>query len=81
MKDIVISVKRQKIEIWTLVICFVIANVLNIYAIDKYDTPWNELFWSLGYVFTAMVVIYVVWSIVRLVIYAILKPFVKKRRK
>ena len=48
MKETVITVRRKKIEIWTLVVCFVIANLVNVYAIQKFDTPWNELFWSLG---------------------------------
>lgn len=80
MKETVITVRRKKIEIWTLVACFVIANLLNVYAIHKYDTPWNELFWSLGFVFTAMAVIYVLWSLLRLLVYGIISLFRKKRR-
>lgn len=79
MKETVITVKRKKIEIWTLVVCFVIANVINIYAIKKFDTPWNELFWSLGYVVTTTAVIYFLWSVVRVVIYGIIGLFRKKR--
>ena len=79
MKETVITVKRMKIEIWTLVACFVIGNIINVYAIQKYDTPYSELFWSLGYVVTVTVALYVVWSVIRLVIYAILRPFCKKR--
>lgn len=80
MKESVITVKRKKIEIWTLVVCFVIANVLNVYAIKKFDTPWNELFWSLGYVVTATAVIYFLWSVLRVVIYGVIGLFRKKRR-
>lgn len=81
MKDTVITVRRKKIEIWTLLACFVIANLINVYAINKYDTEWNELFWSLGFVLIAMVVIYVVWSLLRMLVYAIISPFRKKKRR
>lgn len=80
MKETVITVRRKKIEIWTLVVCFVVANLVNVYAIQKFDTPWNELFWSLGYVVTTTVVIYCIWSVIRLVVYGIIGLFRKKRR-
>lgn len=80
MKQTVITVRRKKIEIWTLVVCFVIANLLNVYAINKYDTEWNELFWSLGFVFVAMAVIYLLWSFIRMLIYGIIGLFRKKSK-
>ncbi len=80
MKDTIITVRRKKIEIWTFVACFVIANAINIYAINKFDTPWSELFWSLGFVVVAAIVIYVVWSLLRLIFCGIFRLFRKKKR-
>lgn len=78
MKDTIITGKRKKTEIVTYLICFLIAFLLNVYAIIKYDTSFKELFFSLGYVFVASVVIYGAWIIIRLVIFGIKSLFKKK---
>lgn len=78
MKDIVITKKRQKTEIITIIVCFVIAFAFNVYAIITYDAPWSELFWSLGFVAVTTVTLYVVWTVVRIVFYIIRKLITKK---
>ncbi len=77
MKDIIITKERQKKELLTLAICFAIAFCLNIYAIAVYDGNWNELFWSLGFVVTAAVVIYIIWTLLRFLILFV-KSFIKQ---
>jgi cytochrome b len=71
MRDTSITVKRKKIEIITLIICFVVANLANLYAIVRYKTSFSELFTSLGYVVVATVVLYVIWTVIRFIFYAI----------
>lgn len=44
MQDIIIKEQRIKLELRKLLICFMIANVLNLYSIVIYGTQWWELF-------------------------------------
>lgn len=44
MKDFIIPARRIRTELNKLLIFFIVANVLNIYSIIKYDTKWMELF-------------------------------------
>ena len=45
MKDIVLSVKRQKTEIKIFCVCIVLAYLMNIVSIIAYGTSWSE-FWT-----------------------------------
>ncbi len=81
MKDTLITGQRKTIEILTLIVCFIIACIVNIYAIVKFNTPWSELFTSMGYVLLFTVGLYVAWSIIRFVYYFIKKLFSKKKRR
>jgi hypothetical protein len=74
MKDTVITVKRKKIEIITLIACFIIANLINLYAIVHYKTSYTELFSMLGYVLVLTVVLYVLWTMIRLIFYVFKPP-------
>lgn len=78
MKDIVISSRRIRIELITLAICFVVANLLNLYAIIAYQTSFVELLTQLGYVFIFSVVLYIAWSFLRAIFYLI-KKLVKSK--
>ena len=73
MKDSIITVKRKKTELITLLICFIVANLLNLYAIIAYNTKLGELFTQLGYVLFFTVALYVVWSVLRIVFYGVKK--------
>jgi hypothetical protein len=75
MKDLILTAKRQKTELLTLLACFVIANLVNVYAIAYHRTPWSELFWSLGYVLVCTAVLYVVWTVLRLAFHAVIAVF------
>ena len=70
MKDIIITAKRKKTEIITYLICFLIANLANLYAIIRYDTSFLELFTSIGYVFITSIILYIFWIVIRIAIYA-----------
>jgi cytochrome b len=69
MKATIITAKRKKIELITLLVCFILANLANLYSIIAYKTPAAELFTSLGYVVVTTVVFYVIWCILRLAFY------------
>ena len=70
MKDTIITVKRKRIEIASLIVCFIIANLVNWYAIVHYKTSYRELFTSLGYVIILTLALYLLWTVIRLIFYA-----------
>ncbi len=80
MKDIIITKKRQKTELITLAACFAVAFVMNIYAIARYDGDWSELFLSLGFVVTAAAILYIVWTVLRLIIHFVKSLFTTKNK-
>ena len=43
MKEIVLSVKRQKTEIKIFCVCIALAYLMNIISIITYGTSWSEL--------------------------------------
>lgn len=74
MKDTLITVKQKKREIGTWLICFLIANIANIYAVIQYkDSSKTELITSLGYVFIASLCLYILWSFIRIIFYGVRK--------
>ena len=80
MKDIVITAKRVKIEIFTFIVCFLIAFSINLYAIIRYNTSFVELFTSIGYILVTAIALYIFWSLVRIVIYCVKALFLKKKK-
>lgn len=80
MKDIVISRRRQRIELWTLAACFVAANIVNICAIHTYDAPVSELYTSIFYVLVFTAVLYAAVLVVRLLIYVISRLIPRKSK-
>ena len=49
MKDTVLTARRKKIEIITLLVCFVLANLVNLYAIITYHRSMMEMITSILY--------------------------------
>ena len=39
MKDTIVTARRKKTELITLLICFVVSNLLHLYAIIAYHAP------------------------------------------
>ena len=81
MKDIIITSRRQKTELWFAAGAFVVANILNIYAIATYGAPAKEVFTSIFYVLAFTAVLYAFSVIVRLLIYSTTRLFKKKPKK
>lgn len=73
MKDIVISSKHVRRELWIFLGCIVAMELVNVYAIADYGGKWSELVMSLGFVVAAAVVAYAVVAVVRLIVYGIVK--------
>ena len=79
MKNTVITARRKKIELLTLLACFTIGNLANLYAIISYETPFSEMLTSFFYVLAFSGVLYVFWTILRILFYGIRSLFLKKR--
>lgn len=79
MKDIIITQKRIKKELRTLLVCFVLAIVTNVGAIIYYKTSFFEIITSLLYVLVFAIAIYLLWSFIRIV--AILISSLLKKSK
>lgn len=79
MKNTVITARRKKIELLTLLACFIIGNLANLYAIISYETPFSEMLTSFFYVLAFSGVLYVFWTILRILFYGIRSLFLYKR--
>ena len=79
MKNTVITARRKKTELLTLLACFIIGNLANLYAIISYETPFSEMLTSFFYVLAFSGVLYVFWTILRILFYGISSLFLKKR--
>ena len=74
MKNTVITARRKKIELLTLLVCFI-----NLYAIISYKTPFSEMLTSIFYVLAFSCVLYAFWTLLRLLFYGIRNLFLKKK--
>lgn len=66
MKDIVITKAIQKREFFIWLVCFVVANVVNVATIIKFQTSWLEIFSQLGYVVVLSLLLYGLVAVVRI---------------
>ena len=66
MKDSVITADVKRRELWILLGCFVVANVVNWVAIIKFATPWYEVFSQIGYVVVTTCILYILLWVLRL---------------
>ena len=80
MKDTIITARRKKIEIFTWLVCFVISFLLNWYAIAEFGASYTELYTSIFYVLLFACVLYGVWTLIRLLVFGLLKLFGAKKR-
>lgn len=79
MKDMIITAKRIKTEIITFLVCFIVANFLNLYAIITYDTTYFELLTQIGYVLLFTILLYVFWNLLKIIFYFVRKIFITKK--
>ena len=77
MKDIVISQKSVKRELWILLGCFVFAVLFDIFAVIKYGKPFYEVFQTIGYEIVITAIVYAVLALLRILIWLVLKLFKK----
>jgi len=75
MKDTIVTARRKKIELITLLVCFVVSNLLHLYAIIAYHAPT-----SIFYIIIFTFVLYAFWGILRLLFYGMQALFKKKSR-
>lgn len=80
MKDTLITARRKRIEIVSWLICFIIANLFNLYAIIAYKTSYAELLTSIFYVIIFSCVLYAVWVLIRVLFYGTRILFRRNRK-
>ena len=68
MNDIVLKKAAIKRELLIFTIAFVMALVVNIYAIVIYKTPWSEVLTSLGFVIIIAILLYALIFVFRLIL-------------
>lgn len=68
MKDIILTVKQQKMELRWFCACIVVAFILNLASIIIYHTAWNELWTQLIWVVVIGTGFYALSVVVRLII-------------
>lgn len=62
MKDTIVTARRKKTELITLLICFVVSNLLHLYAIIAYHAPFTEMITSIFYIIIFTFVLYAFWG-------------------
>lgn len=73
--------RRIRTELLSLLVCFMIAVGLNVYAIIHYNSPLSELWTSILYVLMATAVLYAVWIVLRLLVFGIARLFGYKPKR
>jgi|GEM_PF-93937 len=81
MNDITISIKRIVRELLTFLVCFVIGFATNFIAIIIYKASYSELFTSLHYVLAFSFVLYVIWSVLRLLFSPVKYILIPKKKE
>lgn len=77
MRDIVLSARRQKIEILYFLVCLLLSFLLNVYSIIAFHTEWKELWTQSLWVFIIGCAFYGFSVVFRLVICL----FLRKRNR
>lgn len=80
MKDLTITAKQIRREFFILLVCFVIAEGVNIFSMIKYGTPWTELFTQIGFVLIITAVLYIILIALRVLIWLV-KLIIDRCRK
>lgn len=58
MKDIIISGRAVRRELFTMLFCFIVAFLTNVGAILYYHRPWVEVFSQIGFVLVLALCVY-----------------------
>ena len=78
MKDTIVTA-RKKIELITLLVCFVVSNLIHLYAIIAYHAPFTEMITSIFYIIIFTFVLYAFWGILRLLFNGLRALFTRSR--
>lgn len=81
MKEIVLSVKRQKAEIKIFCICIVLAYLMNIISIISYGSEWRELWTQSLWMLIISCILYGLSIVLRLLYYGIRFFFSRETQK
>lgn len=73
MRDILLTVKRQRTELLIFTVCFLIAFLLNVISIITFGTEWKELYTQLLWVVCLALLFYGVWLFLRMLYWGIKK--------
>jgi hypothetical protein len=73
MKNIIITPRQIRREVFFLIVAFVVANLMNVGAIIGYDSSWKELLTSIPILLLLSMVLYFLMGIFRLIYYAVSK--------
>lgn len=79
MKDIIITSKIIKREIYVWLCALIAAQLMNVYAIVKFETQWRELYSQLGYILMLSIVLYLLIALLRFVLNSIRKSRLFRR--
>ena len=69
MKDTLITAHRKLIELKTVLVCLLLAILVNIGCIIYYHTPFYEVFTQIGYTLVIALGVYVIWTAIRLIVW------------
>ncbi len=67
MKDTTITASRKKRELIILLISFLVAFFMNVYAILRYQRPLSELFTQLNVVLLLTLIVYALIAFLRMI--------------
>ena len=79
MKDTIVTARQKKIELITLLVCFVVSNLIHLYAIIAYHAPFTEMITSIFYIIIFTFVLYAFWGILRLLFNGLRALFTRSR--
>lgn len=80
MKDTILTARRKKTELVTLLICFIIANLVNLYAIIAYHTHFSEMITAIFYIIIFTFVLYTFWTVARILFHGVKTLFTRKSK-
>ena len=82
MKDLKITITGRcvKLEIIIFAGCLLFAQLVNIYSIVRFDSPWSEVVTSLHYILAVSVLTYLVIGLPRLIL-KLIKLLIKRLKQ
>ncbi len=81
MKDVVIKGLVIKRELWFLLGSIILALLLNVYSIVKFNTEWSELYTTFHITLLFGLVIYLIIGLIRLIVRGVRSLISLKKEK